>query len=1472
MEISSGVRLSHFIDSTSKELSLFFTVSLGLTKLIKELQQSVGVVRLLNPEHIIVDLRTGYSKLIDGEQDISSKQTNKFAYMSPEQSGRMNRRVDVRSQLYSLGAIYYEMLTGKSPFQACNQMEWVYAHMAILPEPILVGHLKIPPVLNDIVMKLLSKNAEDRYQSPHGLYSDLEHCRNEWMIDGFIAPFLLGQVDLISQFQIPHKLYGRENEILALEQAWKRACSGAGEMVLLSGRTGNGKTALVMEFGKSIGKDGGTFITGKFDQLQQAILYAPFIQAFKQIIKQIVAKNDEQLTNWKHKMLQALGQSGLLIIEVIPELELIIGKQRHVESLPPAEAIVRFQQLFLNFIRVFANKVNPLVLFLDDLQWIDAASLQFLRVLFQSAKGWNLLVIGSYRENEIGDDHELRELWNEDRLGGDSVVRRLPIDSLHISHISILLAETLHRDGVQVRPLAEALFHKTAGNPFYLNQLLYAYYYENLLFFSEHQNKWEWDLELIKRSESLHDVTHLIVERFDRLPLSTRSVLRMAGCLGNSFELSMLCLVCNQTHEQTENDLSPAVDEGLVLPVTGNMSQQTSYTFHHDRVQLAAYHHLSESEIKEIHLKIGRILLGNDSWQHSEELIFITAYHLNLADELIAEPSEKRQVALINLRAGKKAKASTAYDAALDLLRKGAQLIQGEGWTYGDSLYFDLLLELSECEYYCGNFADAEEIVVELMQHANQITDWNKLYLIQINMYDYLNQNKKAIEFGIKAIMEFGLEIPLKPTNLSVMRELLLTWWHTRGKVIPKIDKAASYDLHQNALLSIAIAISAPIITSNPKQAIVLFAKYVRQALKMGHSDSLSFSLSCYALILCLGFGRYKKGLQLMSIALRLAQNSENSSIKGRVFHMMGLVLLYHHPEKSISYFEQAIEYNLESGDLGFGVSSYVINIRRDLRKLYNVCTNYNDKISRCLNPVASRLLQKTRQYILSLQRQTIGPISSNVQEDEPFSEKNLSIVIHYYYCYSLEIEVRYLLGKYADVIELVKRSSKWEEKNNEYDTWKQCFYYFLALVALYEHLPKKERKTYMGHLKKQYRRIRRRSRRADRTAIPKEMLMAAEIARLQSEDSEAINLYERAIVYARENDYWLEEAIACELAGKYSLHMQKEIAAEIYIREACRSYLKWGAVGKVKSLCEAYPIWLTEFSNQVLDWIHDDKATVNVSGDQVTLISQASLMGIPAADQAIGKELDLSTIRKATKIVADGNEDENELIPDLFLDLALSNAGAERGYMVLEKDRGIIVIAQKDVNRSSRTLPGAAAEGEFSASVIQYVLRTREPVVLGEAKWSMFALDPYISLAQPRSILCLPILYPGNHVGAVYLENNLTADAFTADRLEVLDMIFSRMVHLKTLHGQGVLKEEADNEREPLQVQSHPHLIVSLTKREIEILRLMADGLSNKEIAQEFELTEGTIKNHALNIYGKLQVKRRVQAIMKARELRLLD
>ncbi|MBD0311777.1 MAG: serine/threonine-protein kinase PknK, partial [Microcoleus sp. T3-bin5] len=920
LEDFGGQSLSQIL-SKRLNLTAFLNIGIQLTSALNSLHQNSIIHKDIKPSNIIINLETETVKINDfsvaSRLSKENPQINSanlvegtVAYMSPEQTGRMNRTLDYRSDFYSLGVTFYEMLTGELPFNSTDILELVHCHIAKHPVPPcecrrnVENSDKIPQVVSDIVMKLLAKNAEDRYQTAEGIEADLEKCLDSLQTTGEIVDFVPGEWDRSGQLSIPQKLYGREAEVDRLLAAFERvsgiedqpapenaenlaACSQS-EIVLVSGYSGIGKTAIVNEVQKPIVRQRGYFIKGKFDQFKRNIPYAALIQAFQSLIGQLLTESAENFQVWRKKLAAALGANGAVIAEVIPDIELIIGKQPEVPQLGPAESQNRFNRVFQEFIGVFTDRAHPLVIFLDDLQWADSASLNLMQLLVGDWESRYLLLIGAYRDNEVNPTHPLIHAIEQIEKTG-TPVHHIVLQPFNFGNVCELLADTLTVND-KLGFLAELIFHKTGGNPFFITQMLQALYQDNLLKFEFNSGCWQWNLEEIQAiGITDKSVVELVASRIEKLPETTQEVLKLAACIGDTFNLDVLSIVREQSHAQAASALWAALQTGLVLPLSNaykiplvggwgsdnlrsvlSASQsKISYKFLHDRVQQAAYSLIPDGEKQATHLKIGQLLLKNTPASEIEENVFDIVNQLNVGVGFLAEKSEKYELAKLNLIAGKKAKASNAYEAAVRYLNVGLGLINslgvgsvgGSSWETDYDLTLNLHVEAAEAEYLNTNFGRSQELADVVLQQATNLLDKVKVYELQIQSYLSENQMIKAIDTGLKAleILEFTLsEIP--PDGLAAIK-------------LPQLEEVENLpvitDGYQLAIMRILSAVVTPVFAAKPELLPQIIFTMVNFSIERGHSALGAIAYSWYGMLLIGILGEIDAGYHSGQLALK---------------------------------------------------------------------------------------------------------------------------------------------------------------------------------------------------------------------------------------------------------------------------------------------------------------------------------------------------------------------------------------------------------------------------------------------------------------------------------------------------------------------------------------------------------------------------------------------------------------------------
>ena len=753
------------------ELDRFFRIATSVTAALAALHRQGVVHKDIKPENIFLGSSPdgavqakltgfGFATTLSREHQTPGPPeaiAGTLAYMAPEQTGRMNRSVNSRSDLYSLGVILYRMLTGRLPFTASDPMEWVHCHIAMQPPPVSQRRADIPAPLPDIVMKLLAKNAEDRYQTADGLKADLERCAAEWRAEGRMAPFPLGERDIPDRLLIPEKLYGREREVETLLAAFDRVvANGKPELVLVSGYSGVGKSALVNELHKVLVSPRGLFASGKFDQYKRGIPYATLAQALAQLIHPLLGKSEVELEGWRQPLRKALGPNGQLIVDLVPELKLIIGEQPAVPKLEPQQAKARFRLVFRRFLGVFAQPSHPLVLFLDDLQWLDAATLDLIEDLLIQEDVRHLLLIGAYRDNEVGAPHPLMCKLEAIRKT-DTAVQDIKLVPLTLNDLTQLIADSLHCEHGRAGPLARLVHAKTEGNPFFAVQFLTALAQEGLLVFDHGEGRWSWDLHSVHAKGYTDNVADLMAAKLTRLPARTQRAIQQLAYLGYGAQTPMLSLVLGIPEAEVHADLQEAVRQEFIQRPDG------SYRFVHDRVQEATYSLIPESSRAEAHLRIGRLLLAHTPEEKREEAIFEIVSQLNRGTELIAQQEERNQLAGFNLVAGKRAKGSTAYASALTYFVTGAQLLKDGCWERQHELIFALELNRAECEYLTGDLAAAEQRLTMLAGATANLTELGAVAVLRINLYMTLDQSDRAVEVGLQYLQRIGIQWPSRP-------------------------------------------------------------------------------------------------------------------------------------------------------------------------------------------------------------------------------------------------------------------------------------------------------------------------------------------------------------------------------------------------------------------------------------------------------------------------------------------------------------------------------------------------------------------------------------------------------------------------------------------------------------------------------------------------------------------------------------
>ncbi|MBW4599638.1 MAG: AAA family ATPase [Calothrix sp. FI2-JRJ7] len=1404
-----GETLKNFLTKKNLELNIFLHIAIQLASTLAQLHQANIIHKDIKPQNILINPKTAQVKIIDFSIASCLSQENSnpsnpnllegtLAYMSPEQTGRMNRSIDYRSDFYSLGVTFYEILTGQLPFQSTDSLELVHCHIAKTPVSPKEINSNLPAVVSDIVMKLLAKTAEERYQNALGFKADLEECLQQLQTTGKIEDFSIGQLDLYSQFVISQKLYGREKEVIILMNAFERVSLGATEMMLISGYSGIGKSCLVNEVHKPIVRQRGYFISGKFDQFKRNIPYASLIQAFQELIRQLLTESSQQIAIWQAKLLAALGNNAQVITDVIPEVERIIGPQPDVPQLSPTELQNRFYRLFQKFIHIFCKPEHPLVLFLDDLQWADSASLKLIHWLATDPDSQYLLLIGTYRDNEVHTTHPLILVLEEIQKSG-AVVNNIVLQPLRISHVNQLVSDTLHTNLENSKSLAYLVYNKTQGNPFCLTQLLKSLYQDNLLSFNFSECCWQWDIHRLENIDITDNVIELMVSQIQRLLPATQNVLKLAACIGDKFSLEVLATVNKTNQSETAIDLWEALQAGLILPlnhsykipllldqkginngdyqaeaILNHTYQTITYKFLHDRVQQAAYSLIPDEQKKKTHLKIGQLLLQNATSEERKENIFALVNQLNYGTELLVYEPEKYELAQLNLLAGQKAKAATAYDSAVRYFNVGLRLLPANSWYQQYELALALHQEAAEAAFLSGDFEQMEQLIKVVLQQAKSQLDQVKVYELRIKSCEAQRKLLEAVKLGLQVLEILGVTLTESPTSLDIQKAVEETTANLAEKGIENlINLPSMIDVEKLAAFRLIVSLVPAAYQSAPALFILMACQQVNLSIQYGITPLSVSGFADYGIIFSGLLQDIEAAYKFGQVALHLLEQLDTHEVRSQTLFKVSTFILHwkHHVKETLPLLEDAYYNGLEYGDLihsGYAASNkcqYSYWSGSELKSLEQEMARYSKAIAQINQETALKWHQIFHQAVLNLIGASENPcrLVGEAYDEEEFLplhiEFNERTVIHYVFLNKLIL--CYMFGEFSQAVE---NATKAEQYLDGVIGWLIVplfhFYDSLAQLAIYSSLPQLQQQDLLNRVVNNQEKMQKWAHYAPMNHLHKFYLVEAERHRVLDEKVEAVEMYDRAIALAKDNDYINEKALAHELAAKFYLSWGRETIARTYMTNAYHAYSSWGAIAKVKDLETRYPQLIMISPNaQKLETNYQELNQTNFT--RISRTHSLDLMTVMKASQALSGEIVLS------KLLAN------------LMRILIENAGAEKGFLILETAGNLEIEASGSVDKDEinveQSIPVESSQ-QLPISIINYVQRTQKDVVINDAtSEAVFNLDNYIITQKPKSILCTPIIHQSKLIGILYLENNVITKAFTPERLEILQLLSSQ-------------------------------------------------------------------------------------------------
>jgi len=1397
------------------EIGRFLRLAVALSVALGRLHERGLIHKYIKPTHILVSPTTGQVWLTGFgiasrvPRERQSPEPPEFiegtlAYMSPEQTGRMNRSIDSRSDLYSLGVTFYEMLTGNLPFSASDPLEWVHCHITRKPARPDEQVKNIPAPVSAITMKLLAKTAEERYQTAVGVESDLRRCLADWEARRRIDEFALGEHDVPDRLLIQEKLYGRAREVNTLLASFERIVAGGrSELVLVSGYSGIGKSAVVNELHKPLVPPRGLFASGKFDQYKRDIPYSTLAQAFQDLIRPLLSKSEADLSKWRDAIREAVGPNGRLIVELVPQLKLIIGEQPPVPELPPQDAQRRFQLVFRRFIGVFARQEHPLALFLDDLQWLDAATLDLLEDLLIPPDVQHLMLIGAYRDNEVDSTHPLiRKLTAIRQAGG--VVQEIVLAPLARDDLGQLIADSLHCKPERASALAHLIHEKTGGNPFFAIQFIDALAEQALLTFEHRHGQWSWDLNRIHAKGYTDNVADLLVAKLGRMPVETQKVLQQLACLGNSVNFALLPLlppVGEKSNDDIHSALQDAVRTGLVLRL------EDSYRFLHDRVQEAAYSLIPEDSRAAAHLRIGRLLAAHTPPEKREEQIFEIVSQLNRGSHLITSAQERERLAELNFIAARRVKTSTAYASALKYLAAGRALLTEDSWGDNYELIFSIELLTAECELLTLDMVAAETRLSMLVQRAKSSHDVAVVTRLRLTLYNTFDRSDRAVEVCLEYLRHRGTDWSPHPASDEARCEYDRIWSQLANR---EIEELVNLPLTSNPEVLDVLDVLAEFMTaaafSDETLSSLVICRMVNLSLEHGNTDASCFAYVWFAIIAGPRFGNFEAGFRFGRLGYDLVEKRGLKRFQARTYYYFGDIVLpwTRHARAGRTLVRRAFDAANEMGavtDAGICSVKLIKNMLAVGDQLLEVQREAESGLEFAQRVRFGRVVDHMKaQLCLIRTLRGLTPIFGSFNDDqfdelrfERYLASNPALAESECWYWVRKLQARVFAGDYACAVDAslsaqrrISTSPSQLMLLDPVETAEYHLYGALAHAASWDRASPDQREQHFAALATHYRQLERCAEHCPENFENRAALVGAEIARIEGRDVEAMRLYEQAIRSAHANGFAHNEALANELAARFYAARDLEKIARSYLREARYCYLRWGATGKVRQLDQLYP------------HLREEEPLPAPTSTILTSVEQ----------------LDLATVIKVSEAVS--GEIVLEKLIDTLMRTAIEHAGAGRGLLILVREGGYRIEAEATISSDTVTVCSrqeAVTAADLPESIFHYVVRTKESVLVHDASGEdLFCADEYLHGHHARSILCLPLLKQTRLVGVLYLENSVTVGVFTPARLAVLKLLASAAaISLENVQLYGDLHESDRRYREVEVALAHANRVATI-------------------------------------------------------------
>jgi predicted ATPase/serine phosphatase RsbU (regulator of sigma subunit)/tRNA A-37 threonylcarbamoyl transferase component Bud32 len=1453
MDAFEGASLASLIRERKVSLELLLKIGSAISSTLSALHRKHIVHKDVKPANILVDERGHRIALIDfGIASWLNRESQRaatpsalegsLAYMSPEQTGRMNRLVDHRTDLYSLGITLYEGLTRTLPFSGTEPLDWIHAHIARLPRAPHELDPSIPPVVSAIVMKLLAKAPEDRYQHAAGLKDDLDECIARLTPEGAIETFPLGRSDLSDELNIPQKLYGRSAEIAALQSVYTRIAAGTSALLVVSGYAGVGKSALVAELHKAVAQTGGYFVSGKLDQVTSSRPYSALGQAFNELVRNILGEPAEVQKVWRARISRVLGTNARLIVDLAPELEALIGPQPPVDDLPPTESANRFTLVVQNFLRAFTAEGKPFVLFIDDLQWADSASLKLMRQLLIDPESKHLLIVGAYRDNEVDAGHPLTLALEEIR-NSNVQIEMIALRPLTKDDVAQLVADALESDVTRIAPLATHLFDRTHGNSLFVTQYLAGLHEDGFIRFDLKTGEWSWDMEQINRSQVRDNLVAFMTHRIGRLPADAQRTLQLAASIGHEFDFNTLTRVSERTPQEVARALWEPLREGLILPLdpeyrflyaglssdaSEDVSEEfnVSFRFLHDRAQQAAYNLIPIEQRPPLHYRIGRILSQAHDNKPEGDALFTVVNHLILGIGELAGQEEIVRTANFTFKAGKHSKESAAHEPAARYYRAGLEALGESGWSNQRDLTVALHVELAECEFLMGQRDKSELLFKTVVDRVGEPRERARILNTKTVLHTIVGEYGDAQRVGREALRLLGVELPSdEAVQAELGGQLALLPENLRGRRIEDLIHAPSLtDADQQLIQTILTSLFPSSFMTNPVLYAYVICRNVNLSLVHGNSPTSIIGYVSLGYFLAGVLAQYDDAYKYGKLAIDLTERYKVTDIRAKLYFLFAVYNHFYEPmPNTLRYFEQGRTYGFEVGDFQYlAYTTYITFSLRlgrgdPLNAVGDEARGFLALMQRAQDSLSTLFLQVCNQIVANLKGLTKGPLDlSDDAFDEKAFEKMLADMKNYFvscFMWTYKAQICYQLGHHEEALRYADRA---EENIGSgaglYFTTELVFFTSLILTALPEPADPEQKKARKERLLRLSGLLDGWARNSPTTYEQKGVLVRAEIARVEGREIDAMNLYEEAIRESRAHDSVRDEALANELAGRFHVGRGRERIGRLYLTDAYYAYGRWNVPTKLKSFLKEFP------------FLSDD-ARSGVSSDATSTTSDL----LPGTSL-----LDAKTVVDVAAAIS--SELILERLIERLMQVLIENAGAQRAILFLERGGKLLneasITVNPDLVRVGLSQP-VEEVADLPHGLVQRVWQTQEVIVLGDAAADpVYGRDAYIRRTRARSISCVPMSHQGRLAGVVYLENGAARDVFTPARSELIKVLASQAaVALEN----AFLYQEVQQATNDLR-SANETLEAQVAERTRELRNAMADLWSEMDIAKKIQ------------------------------------